>query len=402
MLPWVHLYVSPHGAVNPCCLTPWDPDKVFGSINEQPVLETWNGAQMRSLRKRMLKDKKNEICTQCYRNEDLGQTSKRQLANLLYKDKIQWVNETDRSGRSSKAKPIYWDIRISNLCNFKCRICGHHSSSKWFEDAKALGSLSHEGRVNYSMKDMDDVLKQLEFVIPELEEVYFAGGEPLIMEEHYQILDLLIGLGKTDIRLRYNTNFSMTTFKDRDVFELWKYFDDVQVHASLDDMGPRAEFQRKGQNWTQVLLERKRMLEFCPHVELTVGPTISVFNVFSITDFHRNWVESHLIDVDDFIPHTLHHPAAYSIRILPEEMKAEVREKFAAHLEWLAQFRTKAGMKFDMVVNEFERSVTYMDAEDWSDRIPEFRKMCGELDELRNENTLDMHPELEGLFGVRP
>jgi radical SAM protein with 4Fe4S-binding SPASM domain len=248
MMPFIHLFVSHFGTVIPCCLTPWHEEQALGNVNEQSIEEIWNGAPMRAFRRKMLRDQQDERCSQCYTNEQVGLRSMRLIYNHLYEHKIDWALDTSRSGKVRSAKPIFWDIRFSNLCNFRCRICGHHSSSNWFEDAKAIGETAHETKVHRGVKDFEGVMKQLEAILPDLEEIFFAGGEPLIMEEHYQLLQLFIKHGKTDVQLRYNTNFSRLSYKGEAVFDLWKHFSNVQVNASLDGEQERGEYQRKGQS----------------------------------------------------------------------------------------------------------------------------------------------------------
>ena len=398
MLPWVHLYVSQFGTVAPCCVTPWDEDQSLGNVNRQSIDEIWNGPEMRLLRKKMLKDQKDKRCWQCYENESNGLKSHRQIANFCYDDKLDWVASTKSNGFAPDSKPIYWDIRISNLCNFKCRICGHYASSKWFEDAKAIDQTSFSNRLEYSMDDFDDVLGQLEKYVVDVEEVYFAGGEPVIMEEHYRILDMLIAHERFDVKLRYSTNFSETSFKGRDIFQDWKKFKDVNLHASLDGTNKRGELQRSGQNWKKAVENRERLLRECPHVDFLITSTLSVFNVFHLPDFHREWVDKHLIYVDDFLPHTLIHPGIYNIKMLPAETKKKVMVKYHEHLAWLRTFSVENHVKLDFVINEFENCLTHMNSEDTSHLIPEFREMTAKLDGLRNEDTKEVFPELASLF----
>ncbi|HHG83751.1 MAG TPA: twitch domain-containing radical SAM protein [Bacteroidetes bacterium] len=424
MKPWVHLFVSHFGTVVPCCLTSWEKDQALGDVNKQSIEEIWQGPEMQAFRRKMLRDQPDARCHQCYQNEKLGLRSARKVVNFLYADQLDWVNATARSGFAPDAKPIYWDIRFSNLCNFRCRICGHHSSSNWFDDAKAMGQVSHETRVNHGVESFDDLLGQLEVVIPDLQELYFAGGEPLIMEEHYKLLKHLLKRGKTDVRLRYNTNFSQTHYKGQDVFDLWNEFEDVFVHASLDGEGKRGEFQRKGQDWNQVLENRRRMREKCPQVDFLLTPTISIFNVLHLPDFHRNWTESGLIHLDECMPHTLKQPAAYSLRVLPPPLKAEVATKLQAHIDWIvARAKTNppppppavgnrlkerlsmikaphvtGHIKLDMAINEFRKCINFMNSGDDTHLLPEFRALSAQLDTLREENTQETFPELAPLF----
>lgn len=426
MKPWVHLFVSQYGSVVPCCLTPWDKDGALGDVNKQSIQEIWNGGEMREFRKTLLKDQKDERCKTCYESEKNGLKSTRKMTNALYADKLDWALDTKRNGYSEKAKPIFWDIRISNLCNFKCRICGHHSSSQWYKDAKEMGSLSHETKIQHGPKNFDELLEQLLFVFDDLEEIYFAGGEPLLMEEHWAILDLLLQHGKTDVKLRYATNFSQTIYKGRDVFELWKKFKNVFVHASLDDTGKRAELQRSGQSWEMAVSERKRMITACPHVDFLVTPTISVLNIHTIGAFHKEWVLSKLITIDEFMPHTLRSPNYLSIRIIPENERESIRKNLEEHIAWVIEYvqnnppqaptkeeldqfgglldnlgmnKITGHLKIDIQLNEFRNCITFMDSKNDEQLIPEFIAFSDKLDLLREESTRTVLPELIPLWG---
>jgi radical SAM protein with 4Fe4S-binding SPASM domain len=425
MKPWVHLFVSQYGSVVPCCLTPWDKNQSLGDINERTVQEIWNGTEMKQFRSKLLKDQRDDRCKQCYQSEQVGLRSTRQMTNALYGHKLDWVKETKSTGYSTNSKPIFWDIRISNLCNFKCRICGHHSSSQWYNDAKALDLISHDTKIHRGPKDFDLLLQQLDFVVPDLEEIYFAGGEPLIMEEHYRILDLLIERGLTHVKLRYATNFSQTVYKGIDVFEKWGAFEQVHVHASLDGMNEQGEYQRKGQSWKEVIANRERMLNICPHVEFLITSTISIYNVFSLAAFHQDWVKSGLCAIDDFMPHTLRSPNYLSVTTLPAALKDQARQELNKHIEWIKQWAVEhppaspsaaqltefkerfnhlaipqetEHLKLNILLNEFKNCITFMDSADSSHLLPEFIAFNEQLDALREEDTRTIFPELAPIY----
>lgn len=425
MKPWVHLFVSQYGSVVPCCLTPWDKNQALGDINERTVQEIWNGSEMKEFRSKLLKDQKDSRCKQCYQSEKVGLKSTRQMTNALYSHKLDWVKETKSNGYSQSSKPVFWDIRISNLCNFKCRICGHHSSSQWYNDAKALDLISHDTKIHRGPKDFDSVLLQLEFVLPDLEEIYFAGGEPLIMEEHYRILEILLERGLTNVKLRYATNFSQTVYKGIDVFEKWAQFADVHAHASLDGMNEQGEYQRKGQSWDEVISNRERMLKICPNVEFLITPTISIYNIFSLGQFHQDWVTKKLCDVDEFMPHTLRSPGHLCVTALPIELKKKAQTQLEEHIEWiknwallhppktpseeqLREFNERfdhlsipqetAHLKLNIVLNELKNCIAFMHSTDTSHLLPEFISYNEQLDVLREENTASIFPEIASIF----
>lgn len=424
--PWVHLFVSQEGTVAPCCLTPWDKKQALGDVNEQPIQEIWNGPEIRSFRKQLLADKPNSKCSQCYQNEKVGLRSKRNIVNFLYgKNYLHWVKETTRNGYSKNSKPIYWDIRISNLCNLKCRICGHHSSSSWYDDAKAIDATSYDTKIHRGPKDFDQLMDQLDVFIDDLEELYFAGGEPIIMPEHFKLLNELVKRKKFNVKLRYNTNFSQTHFKNTDLLEIWSKFDDVFIHASIDDSGDRGMLQRKGLSWNNVIENRKRMLKISPNIDFMITPTISILNIFHICEFHKNWVLEGLIEIDEFIPHVLKNPLYYNLRILPAALKEKVKDIINNHVDWILKYienhppkppkkehlekwkdqldmlhinKITGHVKLDMLINELKNCIIYMNTRDETHLIPEFTKMSDQLDRLRNENTKEAIPELSILW----
>ena len=167
------------------------------------------------------------------------------------------------------------------------------------------------------------------------EQFYFAGGEPIIMEEHYRILKELDRRKMYHVRLIYNTNFSKTKFKDIDVFELWNKFDSVSVGASLDAEGPRAELMRKGTKWEETVANRKRMMEVCPQVDFYISSTVGLTNSLHVCDFHKSWVEQGLIKAQDFNFNLLQHPLWQRMDILPPEHKQRVKDRYHEHFIWL-------------------------------------------------------------------
>lgn len=399
VFPWVHLHVTQLGTVTPCCQAPWDAPNSFGNINEQSIAEIWNGKPMCSFRKKMLSDTPDSRCTRCYEKEASGLRSLRQIYNQQYLHKLNWVNNTDTKGRSPQSKPIYWDIRFSNICNFRCRICGPWSSSKWHKDAEALGMTpSGSNALSYGVKNYDDLIGQLLPFLPQVEEIYFAGGEPLIMEEHYRILQLLQDHKLYHIKLIYNTNLSTLQFKDNSITQIWNQFTTVVVAASLDDTQHRAELQRKEQNWQQTLYNRKTLLHQCPHIDFMLSPTLSVLNAFTLPQLHKEWVQLGFIDVANCYPSVLSQPEVYNIRILPPALKQDLAQQYRQHIDWIQQQPTQYPDRKAVQLSEFEHCINYLFSQDWQHLIPQFKKQTLALDLIRNENTPATLPHLAALF----
>ena len=288
----------------------------------------------------------------------------------------------------------YWDIRFSNLCNLSCRSCGHIFSSSWYQDQVKLAG-EEWGKQNKALfwagRHKTDIIEQLYEHLDYVEQIYFAGGEPLMMDEHYVILEELEKRKRFDVRLVYNTNFTKTKLKDRYVFDYWKKFDSVAVGASLDAMGPRAEYIRKGTDWAEVEDNRRKMLEICPEVDFYISPTLSIQNALHIPDFHKDWVEQGLLKPQDLNVNLLQDPEWLRIDIAPQHYKDKIKAKFEEHLEWLRPLDklNRATVGFESAINFLETDNTHL--------LPKFFKRMAELDEMRGETMLDVIPELNEL-----
>ena len=394
MLPWVHMHAYPDGRAYPCCLADyWHP---VGDLRKNTMAEIWNQDPYQTMRKNMLEDKPCKECNKCYEQEENGFFSMRYDANRNYGHSIEEVENTHNDGTNPEFKIRYWDIRFSNLCNFSCRTCGPVFSSNWFNDHVKLYNrkpdvLGREmARVEYTAGNEDAMIEQMLPHIPYLEQVYFAGGEPLIMKEHYFMLEQLIEHKKTDVRIQYNTNFSELRYKDKHVFEYWSNFTNVSVGASLDASGARAELMRKGTNWSQAVANRQRMKQEAAHVDFYIAATESALNVLHVLDFHREWVELGLIEPKDFNVNICQDSNWYRVDIYPQEFKEQVLiPAYERHIAWL---EPQDDLK--RATNGFKSVINFMRAQDQSNLYTKFIAETNKLDKLRGESTWATFPEI--------
>ena len=394
MMPWVHMHAYPDGRVYPCCLADyWHP---VGDLRKNTMIEIWNNEKYKELRRNMLEEKPSQVCNKCYEQESNGFFSMRYDSNRNYGHHIQDIESSGPDGYNPNFKLRYWDVRFSNLCNFRCRTCGPTFSSNWYNDyvkmySKVPDVLGRDmARIEYTAGDENSMLEQMEAHIPYLEQVYFAGGEPLIMKEHYYLLEKLIEYGKTDVRIQYNTNFSELAFKDKHVFDYWKHFKHISVGASLDASGARAELMRKGTVWSQTVENRRKMIVEVPHVDFYIAATISAMNVLHILDFHREWVELGLVKPKDFNFNICQSPEWYRIDIFPTKFKEEVlRPAYEKHLAWLEPHDD-----LQRASNGFKSAINFMTKEDRSHLMPKFIEEVDKFDHLRSENFWTTFPEL--------
>ena len=394
MYPWMHLHAHPTGSAYPCCMA--EMEYSVGDMRKNTMQEIWNQEPMKTIRIQMLNQQPVSACSRCYEQESTGFVSGRESANKHHGHLIDRVHETKSDGTLDRFELTYWDIRFSNLCNLSCRSCGHIFSSSWYKDQVKLAGPEWKKNhkvLNYAGRFETDAWDQLVDHIEHVEQIYFAGGEPLLMEEHYKILDELVQRKKFNVRLIYNTNFTHTNLKDKSVFEYWKLFDSVSVGASLDGSGQYGEYIRKGTEWGKIEQNRIDMMAICPDVDFYISPTLSIMNAWHLPDFHQDWVQRGFIKPQDLNVNILQDPPHYRIDIATIKYKQRLRIKYLEHIEWL-----KNQDPLGRSTEGFKSAINFMMATDNTHLIDTFWRKTHELDNIRSERLLDVIPELEILL----
>ena len=394
MAPWVHAHLSSLGDFTPCCEI-FEP---LGTSDGATLVSHWNSGAMASFRTAMLGDTPLSVCRKCYDKEKAGISSRRQQFNELFRNESDRLSATGSDGTlPNSIQPIDLDLRFSNLCNFRCRSCWHGASSRWFSDAAALGLTKGETAVITAGADREKTFTQVMEQLSVVRSIYFAGGEPLLMEEHYALLEELVRVGRTDVRLSYNTNLSELRLGNRQVTDLWRVFEHVRVGASADGMGAVGELVRKGIKWTRFEENLHAVRESCPHVQLSMATTVSVLNLFHIPVFYSHAHKVLGFDHDSIFVNPLQEPHHYNIQILPRSMK---RSAVAALTE-LARSLPENRPTLESAESGRQGGkaavldlVEYMNARDDPQYIPSFVKITDRLDVLRGEDTFATIPEL--------
>ena len=389
MIPWIHMHAFPDGRAYPCCLG--DDKHPIGNFKQDTMETVWNQPAYKTMRANMLDDKPCKECTKCYEQEQNGFVSMRNSTNKNFGHHISIVDQTKEDGQFDDFKLRYYDVRFSNLCNFTCRTCGGWFSSSWYKEETDIYGPRNYPSVLFAGRTEIDMWEQLVPHIPYLEQIYFAGGEPLMMEEHYRILKELVKREMFDVRLIYNTNFSRLALKNDNVLDYWRLFKNVSVGASLDAMGPRAEYIRKGTKWDQIVRNREQMIAQCPTTDFYVSSTVSLYNIHHIVDFHRDWVDRGLIKAQDWNINILQGPDRDRIDVLPQALKNEIRVKIEEHIEWLApQDHLKRA------TSGYRGILKFME-DDRSHLLGEFFRVNDIHDDYRKERFEAVFPEYKDL-----
>jgi MoaA/NifB/PqqE/SkfB family radical SAM enzyme len=394
MFPWVHLNTTPKGDIYPCCSN--DYQSPFANTKDSTLEQAFNNDKMKQLRLDMLNERKNNICTFCYKHEEAGPHSFRNYSKdhfAKYFDEV--VTTTQPDGTVPDFKMRYFDIRFSNICNFKCRTCGSEFSSQWAAEMRENFDKNMPVVIHVD-NNKGNILEEVLTHVPYIDLAYFAGGEPLITDEHYTMLEEMIRLGRTDITLRYNTNASNIKYKKHDILDLWKHFKKIELSCSIDHYGSRAEWIRHGTDWGKV---ESNLLTFrnLDYVDFQINTVLSIFNYYTLGEFYEYLKSKNIVRGYDWY-HSLYlavHPTHYCAKSMPKSLKLEASDKLRKFID---NNKESNGL-LHRLGNE---AVNFANEQDtWADNRNTFLQYTQSMDSIRNENFWQVFPELNNLATLK-
>jgi len=405
LAPWLSAHTWPNGDVFPCCV--WDPNDSVGNINDQPLELIWNNDRMKKTRLDMLNGSKVKSCERCYKLEEFSPESYRLKIKKDFKHLTSIVDQTNEDGSLNDMKIRLWDFRLSNFCQLRCRSCGTTLSSSWHSDMVAMYPTLKDSTkalitVNDKVSFMDMIDDQYQYV----EEVYFAGGEPLITPEHYTILSKLIKIGNTNVRLRYSTNFMNLEYKGKHIFEYWKHFPNLEVLVSLDGVKEKGEYIRKGMDYSKlkanILLLKESKLSF---TKIGFIVTYGVLNYEHLFDLVLEFFQSDMIDkkfpehgrynIREVIFSPIFEPSYLDCSFLPDSFKIRFlnrlqnfkKELLKIDVDEIIILNIINGLK---VVYEHSKRNSYN-----SVHMNKFITETTKVDKVRKESFTDIFPEYD-------
>jgi sulfatase maturation enzyme AslB (radical SAM superfamily) len=315
VIPWVQLASKPIGTARVCCLMANSQDPQKGTIrdeNKRPYNlgrddfdKIKNGKKIRDIRLQMLAGVRPDDCTTCWVKEDMGATSRRTVSNDMYLGEFEYADAVThtRPDGSTDYEPSYWDLRFGNLCNLKCVMCHPASSSQWYEDYVLISGTTkykdsgvpvelvqqdnkyREPQGLYNWWDNTEFWTKLEAKIPYLKQVYMVGGEPMLIEPHYDFLQKVIDSGRAqEVTLEYDTN--LTAIHSR-ALELWKHFKQILLRVSLDDSYDQYNYVRFPGKWTMVSKNVERLSQLDSNIKLDFTVTWQVTTAFTTPNLLR-------------------------------------------------------------------------------------------------------------------
>jgi len=389
VLPWISLEASPIGTVRPCCLADDeivdDEGRKF-ELSSATFRDIQNSDHMRSLRQQFLDSEQPQTCRKCWSEERAGRTSKR----MHTLDRLKHMGISNEW--TADAKPLmFLDLKLGNICNLKCRICGSWSSSQFAtEELNQLPRDQQKKSHAYTMlragawpRENDQFWSEIDQHLTDIRYIEFTGGEPFMIDQHFDMLQGMVDRGIAgQVEIHYNTNG--TQYPERGE-QIWRHFKTVEIAFSLDDVGARFEYQRSNAVWANVCdnIDRFRDLkEIYPNIQLQVCTTVNVFNVRYLGDIAA-WLERNRESFTFVYWNMMHDAWYFSIACLPDSAKTAIAE-------YLDSVTT-------IYRGEFDRIRDFMMGGASTDGFMTRMKIA-DLDRKRNQDLQAVAPELAELI----
>lgn len=403
ILPFNHLFVQPNGEVQACCVS--DEWNSAANVKTESIDSAFNSNNHTKLRKDMITGVENHTCANCYKSERVTGHSSRLMYNELLKGGIYTIPDI-KDDYTVPPTFQHIDIRFSNLCNLKCRMCNHIYSSEWFEDSIALNKLPpNQTKV---VKIGNNITQRLENHIKEVKTVYFAGGEPLVMPEHLETLKALTDLhqnnrttdsNKIDIHIHYNTNLKVLRYEGTQFIEYWKQYKLVNLSISCDGVGKVGEYQRVGFK-TKNLLDNLDTLTKAGFKPVTPGEEFSNL----MYNFQYTVTPLNIMHLPEFIKFMLDHNFIKSSSTIDFRYAVEPEEfniRNITNVDYVSNFLSKETKFFDTTsLQALDRLITHMKEPPVMEQ-DEIFKFYSTLDKLNIKTSKITHNEFtDNLFTI--
>lgn len=410
--PWMHLHIINDGRAYPCCMTEITDEYSVGNIKTEALSEVMNSTKMKSMRKGMIEGLPlPNSCERCKGREDAGFTSMRIGMNANWYNQVHdLVQKTSEDGAIDEVRLLYWDVRFSNYCNLACRTCSPIFSTSWAQDYIRLRA--HDDKVETGLINLDNVPEfwsDLDKNLSIAQEIHFAGGEPLLMPEHWKLVEFLEKNEKFDTKLKYSTNATKLQIGNRNILDVWKKFNNVHLSLSIDGIGDMFELTRHKGSWETT---KQNLLAIRDsNVEYWIHPTVSILNILDIVELHEELFKLEIIPnyqreaesdisgyaAEDYFIKRFHinpciTPDIYSITNIPEDIKKLAEDKIRIYAQ-------KCESEYGIPTSGWESLINIMNSQPCDMEVfKRFVTTTKKLDKLRKQDFSKVQPAFSKYF----
>jgi len=387
--PFLELSTRPNGSVLPCCYFDEQTSiaKLERTSSDNPIENFWNNKKTISIRNDLSQGTPVNGCNICYRDKSASMRERSIKEYINNREYLQLIKDTMDNDGVAIHSPKRLELKPSNLCNLKCFMCNAYDSSQIEKELNELGSKYngiklfggrlHEINVGakgawtgpvgeyllpdmseYNWAESDEFWQSLTTMLPYIEVLSFAGGEPTVNPIVYKILDHCV---KNDyaknITVFISSNF---TNLNKKFFELMPRYKKFELIASIDGVGAVQEYVRFPSNWKAVESNFQKAKEYMqyPNIKIVLNITVNILNIAYIVDL-LNWIE----DYADIHPYykewpyninLLNYPSELKINWVPDDLKSELIEDIKLYQtnSQILKFFPDLKIKTDLLINE--------------------------------------------------
>lgn len=370
VLPWIGVYIQPDGEVRNCAIT----SQPLGNVNHESLKNILHNTTNINIKKDMLMSVKHSRCSVCHHLESNQKNHFNQTSNRVWYIKISSKNNLELYSNPESHKLKILDLRWRNTCNFACVYCGPDLSSQWAAELNISQTINKDS--------LDKSLAYIDSNLHQIEHVYLAGGEPLLIKENIDLLNKLYAINP-DIEIRINTNLSII---DNTIYKLLKKFKNVHWTVSVDNIGKEFEYLRYGGNWNEFLNNLKQLSREFKTINFNLVWCIlnheSIFNCIDLLldmGFHEN----------AFIVNPLEFPRELHILHLPEykiqHIKTILQNKLN-HYNSDYSLHNSMNLMFNFLNQSFEKDFASL------------FKFLREIDQRRKLDSQNIFPNLYSML----
>jgi MoaA/NifB/PqqE/SkfB family radical SAM enzyme len=380
-------------------------DGVAMNLRDHSIEEVWNSAAMRQTRLQMLNNEVPVSCQKCFNEETNGIQSKRQWETMVWNERLD-INRIVANTQPDGSLPVnvpYFDLRLGNTCQLKCVMCSPHDSSSWIKDWKLQypkyktvelkQDQDWDRKFDYTWYQKGSFLDTMKSQAEYIKELYFAGGEPLLIPEHYKILEFMVETGASkNCVLRYNSNGVDIPFR---LFRLWKEFKQVKFNFSIDAVGLQNNYIRYPSEWNSIV-QNLHILDTTPdNVTVNIACAVQLLNVCYLPEL-ANWKIDKGFKKINVAPygggiigtHLVYFPSYLNIRVLPHHIKEIATSKIESFIS--SQTNNTEFNNHPFGKQRWQGIINYMMSEDWSHKLPstiEYLETCDDTRGLDFRST---------------
>lgn len=389
MLPWISIEASPTGTARPCCLAREDITEI--DLRKNTIEDAYKSEYMQTMRQQMRAGEKPATCKLCWDEEAAGRNSKRIHSRTRLKElytQVDWMNDTPD-------QLWFLDLKLGNICNLKCRICGSWSSSKWAAEELAYMPKNFDKKTHIAYQwlkqgkwpeESPNFWENLKTLLPQIKYFEFTGGEPWMIQEHWDLLKYAADNGYSkNIDIHYNTNATQELGLHSMV---WSEFGRVDIAFSVDNVGERFEFERYGANWelANKIIDDVHFARSVdtPNITTQLCFTVNIQNVYYLDELLA-WADTKPFDSIYF--NMMHAPEELSIAYMTPEAIELVLNKLKS-IFWGGKF-------YQQEINNIIQFIENGPGSDGSEFLSKMKR----TDDYRKQNFMDTHPEIAKAMG---